>query len=145
MKYTDPSGHCGIEASLGGAALSELSCGGGGAAAARIAIQLGVDVIGAATVVGMIAGHQESVLLGPPTRQEVNGIPLVDPLATDNPWPKAIQVPSQQVLADPLPTVNPADYIVFATFLERGSTGRTMANNLAKQLEMQEVISQDPA
>jgi RHS repeat-associated protein len=111
MKYNDPTGHCYFAADVSVGSFASFGCGGGGlggGAGAATAIKLMVDAVGAifagATVANTVQGHQESVALPEQNKAEVNGVPLVEPTTNTNATTSVPDVPSQQVLADPLTT-----------------------------------------
>lgn len=145
MRYNDPTGHCGIDSGVAAVMQAEpFECSSGGGAAAALA-QLIVDgtsaTIGIATVANTIQEYKESVALPQPTKPEVNGVPLTDPLADDKSTTTVPAVPSQQVLTDPLDGEQKGSNVVYSSPLGRGSTGRTAPTSLNEQLAMEEAMS----
>lgn len=139
MNATDPTGHCYFAATAGGRGAMSIGCGGGGGGfggAAGSTIQLAVDavrvIVAGATVANAVQGHQESVALPEQSKAEVSPIPLVDSLAGTHASTAVPNVPSQQVLSDPLTSEQKGSNIVEAKIVQRG--GHTFSSQAAKEL-----------
>ena len=83
---------------------------------------------------GVIAGHQESFPIGPPTKAELYETPLEDTFAEAIAWPQSFELPDlPKVLADPLPqSAEMGSNLVTARIIQRG--GHTFSAQAAQKL-----------